>query len=42
MEKFDLMVNRQIALYLSAIDKLKYIALVSKRWHKIVYSGFGW
>ena len=30
MEKFDLLINRQICLYLDARDKLKYMSKASK------------
>ena len=42
MKNLDLLVNRQICLYLNAKDKLKFMAKVSKSWRKLVYSGYAW
>ena len=42
MENFDLLINRTICLYLNARDKVKTIALASKSWRKLVYSGYAW
>ena len=40
--KFDLLIKRTICLYLNAADKLKMLALVSKEWNHLIYSGYAW
>ena len=42
MKKLDLFIRRQIALFLNAHDKIKVMALLSKKWNEFVYSGFAW
>ena len=42
MENFDLLIKRNIFLYLNAKDKIKTLALVSKSWRELVFSGYAW
>ena len=42
MQNLDLLLNRMIFLYLSAKEKLKIIAFLSKDFRELVYSGYVW
>ena len=42
MEKLDLLINRNIFLYLNAKEKIKTVSLVSKSWRELVFSGYAW
>ena len=42
MNNFDLLINRQICLLLNAEDKIKTLALVSKSWRTLIFSGYAW
>ena len=42
MKNFDLLIRRQIALFLNASDKIKVMALLSKEWNEFIYSGYAW